>query len=195
MYLLSSLLGEKQLSFLPLISNHVSMLPEFVFFKYLPDSSQLNHNLSWSKSLHCIYQISFERQHSPGLILWTPSYVTTALKRGGGCPGFPLLTQIWGTLNHTLKRPFAHPDYQQSGWHRSQFRCLGYTSKIRGNLGCRAWYSCHSGEITQHFSSLPLQMALCPSAEERWSSLGDTAKEVHGKYPSLEETVNYYSWI
>lgn len=56
------------------------------------------------------------------------------------------------------------------------------------------WAAEHQ-ETSQHFPSLSLQMALRPSAEERWSSLRHTAKKVHGKYSTLEEIVNYYSWI
>lgn len=194
MYLLSSLLGEKQLSFLPLVPNPVLMLPEFVFFKYLPANSQLSYNLSWTKSLHLSDQFWETMQSWPNpLNTEICNYGTET--REGGCPGFPLLTQIWGKLNCSLKCLSPLQDYQQSGWRWSQFRCLGDTSKIRGILGCRVWCSCHSGEITQRFSSLPLQMALHPSAEERWSSRRNTPKKVHGKHPSLEETVNYYSWI
>ena len=171
------------------------MLPEFVFFKYSPANSQLNHNLSWSKSLHCICQISFEGQHSPGLILYTLRYLTTALKQGKVVvPGFLFLLR--SEVKSLSQMPVSAPRlWTESGWHWSQFRCLRYTSKIRRNVGRRAWYSCHSGDITQHFSPLSLQIAVRPSAEERWSSLGDTAKKVHGKYPSLEETINYYSCI
>lgn len=104
-------------------------------------------------------------------------------KREGGCPTFPLLTQIWGKLNHTLKHLSLQQDYQTQADTDPNLSASDTCLNLGG-----IWTVEHGTVAIQERShntfSPSVQTALC-SAGERWSSLGNTAEELQEKIPFL----------